>query len=219
MSRFKDLYLPDCILSPGTVSSPYYSNSGGTADSGATVINRRWQNPLHRFSIPRGVREVADVHQLRTFWRIMVGDFHTFPFKDPWYFASKDVVQADVDPGIAATDQVIGTGDGNTTNFQLIITKSIGGFDDVREVRLPHLATVEIALDGTPAPSGWSVDRYTGIVSFDSAPSGGTVITAGFLYDHEVRFEGPDVLDQVYRDFHNLGFADIPLMEERPCQG
>jgi uncharacterized protein (TIGR02217 family) len=61
------------------------------------------------------------------------------------------------------------------------------------------------------------VDRLTGIITFDAAPDNGDVIRAGYLYDVEVRFESDEAFDGIVRTFGLGGFADINLIEVRPC--
>ena len=63
-------------------------------------------------------------------------------------------------------------------------------------------------------PSGWSVDTATGVVTFDSAPAEGVILTAGFSFDVPVRFD-TDALD-VTLDLERLGsITSIPLLEIR----
>jgi uncharacterized protein (TIGR02217 family) len=84
----------------------------------------------------------------------------------------------------------------------------------VRTITKPVAGTVRTALGGVEQPSGWSVDTTTGIVTFDTAPSSGVAITAGFEFDVPVRFD-TDALD-VTLDLDRLGsIASIPLLEIR----
>jgi hypothetical protein len=43
------------------------------------------------------------------------------------------------------------------------------------------------------------------------------VITAGFLFDVQVRFESDDAFEGILRTYAIGGFADITLIEVRPC--
>ena len=61
---------------------------------------------------------------------------------------------------------------------------------------------------------GWSVNTTTGIVTFDTAPGAGVLVTAGFEFDVPVRFD-TDRLDVTW-DLDRLGsIASIPLVEVR----
>ena len=112
------------------------------------------------------------------------------------------------------TDQIIGTGDGATTAFQLVKRYTSGAQSWTRSIAKPVAGTVTIALNGTPQPSGWSVGATTGLVTFSAAPGAGIAITAGFVFDVPVRFD-TDVLD-VTLDLERLGsITTIPLVELR----
>ena len=84
-----------------------------------------------------------------------------------------------------------------------------------RRIVKPVAGSVRIALGGVePAPSSWSVNTTTGIVTFDTAPAAGVLVTAGFEFDVPVRFD-TDRLDVTW-DLDRLGsIASIPLVEVR----
>ena len=129
---------------------------------------------------------------VRDHWLVMRGPFHTFPFMDPLDFASVDLTAVGVAPTVSDTDQIVGTGNGAHTQFQL--TKTY-----------------------TPQASGWTVSRTTGIVTFDSPPGNGVIVRAGYLFDVEVRFESDQSFDAIARSYKLAGYSDIQLVEMRPC--
>ena len=97
-------------------------------------------------------------------------------------------------------------------------TYSRGGSTYARRIYLPVLASVVIAVDGaTIDPADYSVSRPGGEVTFDTPPPNGDPVTAGYLFDCEVRFESDDAFEGILRDFQIGGFADITLIEVRPC--
>jgi uncharacterized protein (TIGR02217 family) len=51
-----------------------------------------------------------------------------------------------------------------------------------RTITKPVAGTVRTALDGAEQLGGWSVDTTTGVVTFDSAPTAGVSVTAGFAF-------------------------------------
>ena len=107
-----------------------------------------------------------------------------------------------------------GTGNGSTRTFQLVKHYSSGAQSWTRAVSKPVAGSVTIALAGTPAPSGWSVDSTTGLVTFGTAPAAGVAVTAGFEFDVPVRFD-TDTLD-ITLDLERLGsITSIPLVEIR----
>jgi uncharacterized protein (TIGR02217 family) len=111
-------------------------------------------------------------------------------------------------------DQVIGTGDGETTVFAL--TKAYGTAPHIyqRRIEKPVAGTIRVALGGAEQFNGWSVDPATGIVTFDAAPESDVSITAGYQFDVPVRFDS-DLMD-VTLDIERLGsITSIPLVELR----
>jgi uncharacterized protein (TIGR02217 family) len=80
------------------------------------------------------------------------------------------------------------------------------------------LDTVVVAIDGTPVlESDYTVTRPGGQIIFDTPPAAGDVVTAGFLFDNEVRFESDDAFEGILRTWQAAGFADLTLIEVRPC--
>jgi uncharacterized protein (TIGR02217 family) len=67
--------------------------------------------------------------------------------------------------------------------------------------------------------TGYSVSRLTGEVTFDTPPSPGHLVKAGFLFDDEVRFESDDAFDGLIQTFGVSGFGDLTFVEVRPCEG
>jgi uncharacterized protein (TIGR02217 family) len=95
---------------------------------------------------------------------------------------------------------------------------SYGGETYVLLIHLPVLATVVVANNGVLVdPGDYTVTRPGGIVTFDTPPVAGHTLTAGFLFDVEVRFESDDAFEGVLRTWQMGGFSDITLIEVRPC--
>ena len=206
MSRFNDFDFSQKIPGYPCISSPRWSTDLIQVDSGAEKVNQRWEHPLHTFTLPNAIRDhdtFEDVHEI---WMAMRGPLFTFPFRDPLDFASVDLVTSNTVPTLSRTDQVLGTGDGVKTKFQLIKSYSRGSQTYNREIIHPILSTFVVGIDGndptTISPSFTvSVSRTTGIVTFDPAPPPGVSVTAGFLFDVEVRFESDTAFDGIVQTF------------------
>jgi hypothetical protein len=54
-------------------------------------------------------------------------------------------------------------------------------------------------------------------VTFSPIPQAGLVLTAGFLFDREVRWEGDDSFDGIIHSLETTGVAEIDLVEVRRC--
>jgi len=222
MTRFVDQYIPDSVPGFPCISSPRWSTDLQQVDSGAERANQRWEHPLHTFNLPDAIRTHDTFEGIHDHWMAMRGPAYTFPFKDPLDFASTPLVSPNIAPTLSRTDQTLGTGDGSTILFQLVKAYARGAQSYSRNIYHPVVSTVLIGLDGvdplTVSPTmGYSVDRLTGIVTFDTPPSPGVVVSAGFLYDVQVRFDSDDAFDGIVKTFGITGFADIELTEVRPC--
>lgn len=222
MSRFRDVYLSDCVPGYPCLSSPRFSTRIQAVDSGAEGANQRWAHPLHVYRLPEAVRDHEVFESIHDHWLIMRGPAYTFPFRDPLDFASVALPAPNQAPTVTGLDQVIGTGDGAQEIFQLQKTYTRGGFTFSRPIYHPIVATVIVTVDGadpstlSPAMT-YTVSRTTGEVELSYAPAPGRVVRAGFLFDVEVRFEADDSFDGIVRTYGISGFADLALVEVRPC--
>lgn len=219
MSVFVDEYLPDEVPGYPCVSSPRWNTKIVTVDSGDEQVSERWANPLYRFTLPRAVREHATFAAVRDHWLALRGPACTFPFRDPLDFASAELDFPNQTPALASTNQQIGTGDGVTTSFQLVKNYTVGSQTYSRNIYLPVISSVLIAIDGLdPYPIGWDVTRDGGVVTFDTAPSPSAIITAGFLFDVEVRFESDEAFDGIVQAYTASGFADLTFVGKKRCR-
>ena len=137
-----------------------------------------WALGRRRYLIGAGVRSLVDAAELLGFFEAREGRLYGFRFKD---FA--DFKSCALNAAVSATDQVIGTGDGATTAFQL--AKVYGSV--TRDIAKPVSGSVKVAVDGVEV--GFVVDETTGIATLASAPAVGKVVTAGFEFDTPVRFD------------------------------
>lgn len=220
--RFLDKYLPAKTPGVGVVASPRWKTTIQTNASGREIPNQEWESPLHRFTLPEAVRDWDTVSALQDFWMITRGPFRSWPWRNPLDFASCDLVKPNKVPTVHMNDQLIGTVDGFTNSWQLKKTYSYDGETFERVIHLPVLDSVIVAIDGVLVDvASYSVSRPGGVVTFGVPPDPSDydegIITAGFLFDCEVRFESDDVFDQVLRAHHAGGFADLSLIEVRPC--
>jgi uncharacterized protein (TIGR02217 family) len=216
---FIDEYLPSKVQGVGFVSAPRFKTTIQVNASGRERRNQEWEHPLHYYISPEAMGRNWDVIQeLKKHWLIMAGPTHSFPIYDPQDFASCDLVRPNVMPTVSMTDQAIGTGDGFTDRFQLVKTYTVGGETYDRVIHLPVLASVVVAIDGVLVPdTDYTVSRPGGEITFNVPPPDGDEITAGFRFDVEVRFESDDQFEGIMRATRTGGFADLTLIEVRPC--
>lgn len=223
MTRFIDEYLPSRVVGYPVRVGPRFSTQLVTVDSGAEQANRRWANPLRSVTIPDGVRDQATFEAVKAHWLIMGGPAHTWPWRDPTDFASVDLSKINHAPTVSGLDQLIGTGDGVQTEFQLTKTYSVGSSSYVRPIKFPIVSSVIVTVNGVDptvaSPSVmWSVTREGGVITFNEPVNMGAPVRAGFLFDLQVRYESDDTFGGIMKTFGVGGFADIPLMEVPFCE-
>jgi uncharacterized protein (TIGR02217 family) len=205
---FHEVRFPDDI-SRGARGGPQRRTQVVELASGDEERNASWANSRRRYDVAYGIRRANDLAAVVAFFEARNGRLHGFRFKD--WADYKSCLPSQIP---AATDQAIGTGNGSTKTFQLTKRYASGAQAWVRIITKPVAGSIAIALNGTPTPSGWSVDATTGLVTFVSAPASGVAITAGFEFDVPVRFD-TDTLD-VTLDLERLGsITSIPLVEIR----
>ncbi len=181
-----------------------------TLSSGHEERNQRWAHARRRYNAGYGIKSREDVLAVVSFFEERRGRFHSFLWRDGLDCSSNAGTGAPT-----ALDQQIGTGDGETTAFQLV--KRYGaGFDPYdRVISKPDATTVVVAVNGTALESGaFTVSETTGIVMLASAPAAGAVVTAGYLFDVPVRFD-TDRLEVDLSGFDAAEISDIPLIEVR----
>jgi uncharacterized protein (TIGR02217 family) len=192
----------------GARGGPERATDVVTLASGREERNSRWAHSRRRYNAGYGVKSRADMQAVLAFFEERRGRFHSFLWRDALDFSSSGIA------AVGPTDQAIGEGDGTAVSFPLGKTYGASFDPYVRPITRPVTGTVRVAVDGTEAVSGWSVDASTGVVTFDVAPADGAAITAGFLFDVPVRFD-IDRLDIELSSFDAADAPAIPLIEVR----
>ena len=173
-------------LSAGSTGGPERRVEIVTLASGHEARNAPWRDSRRRYDAGLGVQSLDDLAEVVAFFEARRGPLHGFRWRD-WLDWKSGAPSAEPTP----TDQRIGTGDGATRVFQLVKVYEAGPEPWTRVIAKPRASSVRIALDGVEVPAGgaWSVDRTTGLVTFEAAPEAGRAVTAGFEFDVPVRFD------------------------------
>jgi uncharacterized protein (TIGR02217 family) len=173
--------------------------------SGFEERNAVWANSRRRYDVGSGVRTLDDLAAVTAFFEARLGRLYAFRFKDfaDWKSCA---------PGaeISPLDQVLGTGDGSTTQFQLVKVYASGPAGWTRGITKPVAGTVRIAVAGHEVTSGFGVDASTGLVTFAVPPTG--AIAAGYAFDTPARFD-TDSLTIDLAGFAAGEVPSIPLVE------
>lgn len=209
MNDFHEIRFP-LDVSLGGSGGPERRTEIVTLGSSREQRNARWAHSRRRYEAGYGVKTLAQLAQVVTFFEERRGRLYGFRWRDRADHAS-------CPPGAspAATDQPLGAGDGTRASFQL--TKTYGGAFSayVRDIAKPVAGSVRVAVNGVEqsAPNV-SVDPTTGIVTFASGhiPPAGAAVTAGFLFDVPVRFD-TDFLEIDMQAFEAGAIPKIPIVE------
>jgi uncharacterized protein (TIGR02217 family) len=196
-------------ISYGSSGGPQYSTDIAEMISGFEQRNINWSAARLRYNVAYGVRTEAQLEALLSFFRARQGRAFAFRFRD-W----TDYKSCPNAATPAPTDQLIGTGTGAQTVFQLIKNYTSGSTTASRSITKPASGTVRVAVQNVELTSGWSVDVETGLITFTSAPGAGLSVKAGYEFHTPMRFD-TDYLP-LSLDSYGVGSAgDVPLVEVR----
>ena len=204
---FDDVRFPVGIAR-GASGGPERRTDVVTTASGREERNSRWAASRRSYNVGFGVKTLNDIHTVVSFFEERRGRLRAFRFRDAadWKSCLPTATPA-------ATDQVIGTGDGVTAQFQLVKRYGSGLRDYLRSISKPVAASVRVAVAGQEV-TGFVVDRLTGMVTLAAPPPAGATVTAGFEFDVPVRFD-TDELRINLTQFAAGDIPDIPIVEIR----
>lgn len=200
-------------ISRGATGGPERQTEIVALGSGHEERNTRWAHSRRRYNAGLGVRTLNQIHEVIEFFEARRGRLHGFRWKDHTDFKS-----AGPQDQVTGTDQVIGTGDGAATDFQLTKTYASGGETYQRSITNPVQGTLSISVDGTAKVEGsdYTVDYTSGLIVFlaGAIPQAGEAVSAGFEFDVPVRFD-TDILEINLAAFEAGEIPDIPVVEVR----
>ncbi len=195
----------------GAVGGPERRTDIVTLANGFEERNTPWAHSRRRYDAGLGMRSLDDVEKLIAFFEARRGQIYGFRWKD-W----SDYKSGAASGEIAFDDQVIATGDGDRTVFELAKTYQSGAFSYLRPIRKPVVGSVRIGIEQDEMQEGvdYEVDDTTGIVSFVHPPAETTKITAGFEFDVPVRFD-TDRIQTSVASFQAGTVPNVPIVEVR----
>jgi uncharacterized protein (TIGR02217 family) len=196
-------------ISRGLAGGPERRTDVVMTASGREERNARWANSRRKYNAGYGVKSLDDISAVIAFFEERRGKLYAFRFKDYSDFKSCKPSQV-----VSAMDQVIGTGDGVTSIFQLV--KNHGATRPwARPITAPVAGTILISVNGM-ATTQFTADATTGLITFNAGaiPPSGAVIAAGFEFDVPVRFD-TDLIKINLAHFAGGDIPDIPLIEVR----
>ena len=207
VNAFDDVQFP-LAIGQGASVTPGFSTRIVTTISGHETRNSDWSDARLEFDVGPGIRSEEELRVLIAFFRARRGAAKSFRFRDPYDHSSRDMVGEPT-----STDQLLGQGDGQQTQYQLV--KNYGdpaGEMQQRWITRPDPDSLQIAID-EQLTGDWSLGA-TGIVTLGTPPAEGSDVTAGFLFDVPVRFAS-DRLQVNHATFLAGDIPEVLLVEVR----
>lgn len=205
-----EVVFPEAI-SYGSTGGPGFNTAILETDSGREERVQRWSAPRWRFDVSKGLQKYEDLSLVLAFFQARGGAANSFNYKNPIDYTSSPTDPSFRGPGAGVRDQLIGTGDGATTTFQLGKTYLSGPASQFKPVVKPITGSVRVWVDGTEktVDVDFTVDTTTGIVTFGSAPGVGLDVEASFEYYLPVRFDR-SVDQQLLTNIRSFGGGAMP---------
>lgn len=198
-------------LSFGSVGGPERRTDIVTLVNGFEERNTPWAHSRRRYDAGVGMRSLDDIETLIAFFEARQGQMFGFRWKD-W----SDYKTSAASAGPAHDDQVMATGDGIATQFQLVKVYRSGAFSYARPITKPVSGTVRVGVDQDEMREGvdYEVDETSGLISFVAPPSNEATVTAGFEFDVPVRFDTSAIQTSV-ASFQAGDVPNVPVVEVR----
>lgn len=199
---FHDVRFPD-RLSVGSSGGPQRRTEIVSLANGFEQRNTNWAESRRRYDAGVGLSSLDDLAEVVAFFEARRGQLHAFRWKDP--MDHKSCAPGD---DVGPTDQIVGTGDGTTTAFQLVKVYPAAVNAWTRLISKPVANSVRVAVDGEEKvyAADFVVNHASGLVTFSTAPGAGAAIAAGFEFDVPVRFD----TDRIVATLSALEAGDIP---------
>lgn len=208
----------------GAAGGPRFNTTVLSLDSGYEKRNINWSQARGEWEVGYGLMQKfqddpdgaeTDLDHLIKVFRVMHGRAYSFRFKD-WsdYEIGQRNGALDID------GQVIGLGDGVTTEFQVFKRYQVESNTHDRTITKLVDGTVKVYKDAVLLGTGYTVDHDTGLITFTSAPlaTGGTgeggaeSLAVRCEFDCHVRFDSDDL--KLSMELFNAGsWENIPLVE------
>jgi uncharacterized protein (TIGR02217 family) len=198
-------------LSFGALGGPERRTEIVELANGHEERNTPWAQSRRRYDAGTGLRALDDLEAMIAFFEARQGRLHAFRWKD-W----GDYRSARASAAVTAFDQLIGTGDGVTRDFQLRKAYASGAQTVLRTIAKPVAGSVLAGVGQTALTLGddYTVDPTTGSVSFTRPPDVGAEVRAGFEFDVPVRFD-TDLVQVSVASFKAGSLPSVPVVEVR----
>ncbi|UWR21037.1 DUF2460 domain-containing protein [Sulfitobacter sp. S190] len=208
--QFHEVLFPP-NLSFGALGGPQRRVDVVPLSNGYEERNTPWAHSRRVYDAGLGLRSLDDLENVIGFYEARYGQMYGFRWKD-W----ADYKSARPSREVTSEDQQIATGDGVTTEFQLIKTYRSGVHSYARPIEKPVAGSVVISVeqDQLSESVDFEVDTTRGLIRFNHAPDPDTRVYAGYEFDVPVRFDS-DRIQASVASFQAGQVPDIPVIEVR----
>ncbi|MBE5073810.1 DUF2460 domain-containing protein [Erythrobacteraceae bacterium E2-1 Yellow Sea] len=206
LQAFDDILYP-FPLGRASAVSPEFSTTVTVTSSGHERRNSLWSDARLHFDVGPGIRSEEELAELIGFFRARRGAARGFRVTDPFDHSSNGMIEPPT-----MNDQLLGVGDGITSDFALIKNYGDGPEPQIRPITRARTETLLVSVGGA-VENGWTLEPG-GMLRLLSAPPAGAEIRAGFLFDVPVRF-AEDRIDVSGINFAAGEAPSIPLIEIR----
>jgi uncharacterized protein (TIGR02217 family) len=207
VSGFHNVLFP-LKLARGAVGGPQRRTNVVALANGREVRVAALSGSRRRWEVSSTIVGFDGLAEITAFFEARRGRLFAFRFRDP-----VDSTSSTAGAAPAASDQILGTGDGVKRTFQLVRAYGDVAGASVRTIQLPQTGSVLVAVAGVLKPaSSYVLEPLGGTITFSSAPSTGAVVSAGFRFDCAARFD-TDSLDIALDAFNAGRTLSIPLIE------
>lgn len=202
-SSFIEQRLPTSI-ERGASGGPKFKTAIVPLESGVEGRQVDWEHARAEWDVSYGLRSTEDLDEVIGLFYACYGRAIGFRFRD-W---------SDYIAGSTSEPEVIGIGDGSTTNFQASKTYAIIGGQYVRPLNKLVEGTYTVYLDGVEE-TNVNVDPNTGNVEVLSAP--GSEVEVGLVseFDVPVRFDSDSIEKTLGGWDGAMSIGSIPIIEVR----
>ncbi len=202
----------------GSSGGPVFSTDVIEYGNGTEFRDSKWSSSRATINAAYNIKRREDALGIFNLFQVAKGRLNSFRVKDILDFSSK----ANGHGTPAQTDQTIGTGNGATTQFQIIKTYTRDGYTQTRKITAPITGSLLVEVDGVlkTETTDYTVDYTTGIITFVVAPPNEDVVKVGYFYHVKMRFDTDDLSQLQFvlaygnsPDNDRLSYGEIPLKE------
>lgn len=189
------------LISYNSTGGPGFSTTIFTSASGREQRNINWSLARAQYDISQAIKHKSDMDEILVFFMAMMGKAYAFRYKD-W---------AD----FQITNQVVGTGNGTQTVFQIFKTYTVAGQTYTRTIKKPVSGSLQNVLVNSVVanPTTYTIDYTAGTITFTSPVTNTFPVAIDYIeFDVPVRFD-TDVAT-IRQDFYQVeSWEGIKLVE------